>query len=85
MLFDGRFVPGSSFLAFLGVTLIGSPGSSFGNRRTITSPLVTCLRVVASYFKGCSVGGSERVIEDILLSECDGGVKSRGNRRASCA
>jgi len=36
---------------------------------------------LAGYFKGCFVGGSKREVEDILLSERDGG----GGSRAFCA
>ena len=32
-------------------------------------------RVVAGCFKGCFIGGSVRVIEDILLSERDGNAR----------
>ena len=42
------------------------------------------LRVVARCFKGCFVRGSVRVVEDILLSERDGGGGSRGSGLASC-
>jgi hypothetical protein len=36
---------------------------------------------VARYFKGCFVEGSVRVIEDILLSERDGGGSGKGHGR----
>ena len=74
----------------LGVAGIGSFGSSLDSRRarpTIVSPLVTCFRIVAEcfkgWFKGCFVGGSVQVIEDILLSERDGGGGSSVLREAS--
>jgi hypothetical protein len=38
----------------------------------IFSAIVAFLRVVGGCFKGCFVGASMRVIEDILLSERDG-------------
>ena len=62
----------------------GSPG---GPRQSRSSPLVACLRVVAEcfkgWFKGCFVGGSVQVIEDILSSERDGGGGSSVLREAS--
>jgi hypothetical protein len=47
----------------------------------VVSVIVACLRVVGRYFKGYFVGGSMRVIEDILLSERDGGGGSRRHGR----
>jgi hypothetical protein len=44
---------------------------------------VAYLRVVAGYFKGCFMGGSMRVIEDILLSERDRNARPSNNGRAS--
>ena len=41
------------------------------------------LRVVAGCFKGCFMGGSVRVIEDILLSEYGGNAGSSNDNRAS--
>ena len=41
------------------------------------------LRVVARYFKGYFMGGSMRVIEDILLSERDGNARPSNNSCAS--
>ena len=40
------------------------------------------LRVMAGCFKGCFMGGSMRVIEDILLSECNGNARPSNNGRA---
>ena len=40
---------------------------------------MTYLRVVAGCFKGCFMGGSIRVIEDILLSERDGNARPSNN------
>jgi len=69
---------------------IRSSRSTLDSRRarpTIVSPLVACLRVVAEcfkgWFKGCFVGGSVQVIEDILSSERDGGGGSSVLREAS--
>ena len=39
----------------------------------MVSVIVAYLRVVTGCFKGCFVGGSMRVIEDILLSEHEQG------------
>jgi hypothetical protein len=44
---------------------------------------VAYLRVVARCFKGCFMGGSIRVIEDILLSKRDGNARPSNNGRAS--
>ena len=40
-------------------------------------------RVVAGCFKGFFIGGSVRVIEDILLSERDRNARPSSNGRAS--
>jgi hypothetical protein len=44
---------------------------------------VAYLLVVARCFKGCFMGGSVRVIEDILLSERDENARPSSNGRAS--
>jgi len=40
---------------------------------------VAYLRVVTGYFKECFIGGSIRVIENILLSKCNGNARSSNN------
>jgi hypothetical protein len=96
LLLDGRFVPGSSFQAFLlqafniqAFQVLGALGAlgSLGNRQPLRGlrlpRLVACrelwLGILIKVFRGrvCAV------IEDILLSECDDGGKSKGNGRAS--
>ena len=98
MLLVECFVPGSSFLGIalignakaLRLQVLGAL-EALGNRHNrrplrglyCVASLVACLRVVARCFKGCFMGGSIRVIEDILLSERDGNVRPSSNGRAS--
>jgi len=62
---------------------VGVAGSWEPWEPEVFSVVVAYLRVVAGYFKGCFVGGSVRVIEDILLSERDGNARLSSNGRAS--
>jgi hypothetical protein len=80
LLLDGRFIPWSSFLGPSSWALC----LLLNGRFILGSRFLACLRVITRCFKGRFVGGSIRVIEDILLSECDNRCESKGNGRVSC-
>jgi hypothetical protein len=90
LLLDGRFVPGSSFLAFklLALQVLGALGAlgSLGNSRPLRGLRLPRLVACRELWLGILIKVLREkvcaVIEDILLSECDDGGKSKGNGRA---